>query len=269
MDRRTTIALALGTVSLGLLVYGTRRAHGRPSPRLSLTITTSPKVPPPSTVRGAVVCPGEIGVVPARLGLARPGDFVALRLANHSGTFTEIVWAVIETIHGKGSPAAKLPSSAPASTAMVVRLTGTIGSTIVSTPDAKMHGFSIGVRLVLETNCAWELFRSSSKGMALCGLYGQQVAGHPAPASAADAVAGQEVLVYLAPVEAGAAMTPGPGWDVPNPVWARIVHVSATKSVLRVLLLEQPAPMPSMTLGSGDRIDISRDCIFDVRPGGG
>ena len=63
-------------------------------------------------------------------------------------------------------------------------------------------------------------------------------------------------------------LSPGPGWDVPNPVWARVIDVSATQSVLQVVLLEEPTALPGMTLQYGDRLDIGRDCIFEVRSGG-
>ena len=265
MDRRTTTALVLGTASLGLLVYGTRRARRRPSRRFA--VPAIPKVAPPSTVRGAVVCPLELRQIPANLSDAQPGDFVAIRLADHAGTFTEVVWAVVESIHGKGKGASKLPGGSK-STAMGVRITGTIGPMTVATPNAAMHGFDVGSKFLLENNCAWELLHTTSRGMALCGVFGRDVSGKGTPAAAGAVVAGEEVLIYLAPVKSGTVLSPGPGWDVPNPVWARIIRVSRTKTVLRVRILEEPAAMPAMTLATGDRLDISRDCIFDVRPGG-
>ena len=254
-------AIALGVAGLGLVVYGaTRRV---PVPR-GRRVARRRKLPAPTTKQGAVVCPAALGRVPASTVGAKPGDFVALRLADHAGTFTEIVWAIILTIHGKG---AKLPWGA-SSTAMQVRLTGTIGTTSVAVPQTARHGFDIGDTLVLEDNCAWEVFHGNSKGMALCGLFGRKVSDTGTPAAAGALVAGEEVLIYLAPVKKGSVLTPGPGWDVPNPVWARVVRVSQTKSVLQVRLLDVPAPMPGMTLKKGTRIDINRDCVYGVRPGG-
>jgi hypothetical protein len=81
-------------------------------------------------------------------------------------------------------------------------------------------------------------------------------------------VAGEEVLIFIAPVKEGTAMTPAPGWDVPDPVWARITSVSGSKSILTVMLLKDPIERGGVLLRNGDSIDISRDCIFEVRPGG-
>lgn len=266
MDRRSTTAIALGVAGFGLLALGTRRTRKRPSARFDALTGTRKrrKLQPPVTSRGSVVCPLEVGHIPVSLSGAVPGDFVAIRLADNAGTFTEVVWGIIEAIHGKGS---KIPGGA-SSSSMVVRLTGSIGSASVTTPNSAMHGFDIGSTLLLEDNCAWEHFRSSAKGMALCGLYGQDVSGTSTPASAAGVVSGEEVLLFLAPVKDGTVMSPGPGWDVPDPVWARITDVSSSKSVLRVMLLDDPIEREGVSLRKGDSIDISRDCIFDVRPGG-
>ena len=110
MSKRKATAIAIGVAGLGLAVYGatrrTRRAlgPGQLARAHGLGRRGGPKVPVPTTKQGAVVCPAEFGHVPASTGAAKPGDFVALRLADHAGTFTEIVWAIILTIHGKGSP---------------------------------------------------------------------------------------------------------------------------------------------------------------------
>ncbi len=262
MASKKVVAIALGVAGLGLVTYGFARAR-KPAKRRRLP----KKVPPPTTKKGAVICPAELGFVPASTTTAEPGDFVALRLADHKGTFTEVVWAMILSIHGKGDDPSKLPGGS-ASTTMQVRLTGTVGTTSVHVPDTPRHGFDIGTKLVLEESCAWEVFHVNQKGMALCGLFGRQVAEGAIATGVDVLVAGEEVRVFLAPIKAGSMMIPGPGWDVANPVWTRIVDVSPTKNVLRVMLLEEPAPMPGMTLEEGNRLDINRDCVFDTRPGG-
>jgi len=263
MDVKTK-ALIAGTAGVGLLLYGLRGHRSKPSRRFQATLGS--KLPPPANVRGAVVCPLELKHIPADLSGARPGDFVALRVADHAGTFTELIWGIIESIHGTGA-AAKLPGGS-ASTAMTVKLTGSVGSMSVSAPNTAMHGFDLGSRLLLENTCAWEHFRTTAKGMALCGLFGQEVAGKAAPAAASTVGPGEDVLLYVAPVKPGTSLTPGPGWDVPNAVWARITRVSTSGSVLTVALLEDPQSAPGLMLAQGDTLDISRDCVFDVRPGG-
>lgn len=268
MDKRKTTAIALGAASLGLVVLGLRRGGSSAGPKASAKWTR--KVPgggstptPSKTSKGSVVCPAELGHLPASTVNAHPGDFVLLRLASAAGTFSEVVWAVIESIRNEG--ASKLPPGTDKSSAMRVRLVGTIGSSSVATPNTAKHGFDVGASILLDVGCAWEVFRTSSKGMALCGLFGQEVSGKGTPATAGAVVAGEEVLIYLAPVKEGAILVPGPGWDVANPVWARIVRVSSSGSILRVAILEPPAIVAGMTLVAGDELDISRDCVFGVR----
>ena len=212
-----------------------------------------------------MVCPAELGKLPAPTKSLKPGDFVAIRLADHAGGFTEVVWATVQSIIRKRK--SKLPGAV--ASAIRIRVTGTVGTSSVATPASEMHGFDIGTKMAIDRNCVWEVFHTSKRGMALCGLYGRKVSGQGTPAAAGAAVAGDEVLIYLAPVKDGTILVPGPGWDVPNPVWARIVRVSATQSVLRVKILDTPGAMPGMTLERGNVLDVSRDCIYEVRGAGG
>lgn len=257
-------AIGLG-IGLGLVVWG---FSGAPLPGSSSGSSLRRrrrrrlgKRKSPRTLKGSIVCPAEVGKVPAPSGNIKRGDFVAVRASNHAGTFSELVWGLVEG----GS---KLPGHT------VVRLVPAIGDDEVIPPSDHEHGFAIGDRLELHRDCLWEVLRANPHGMALCGTWGEQVAGRPpgggAPGAAAGATVGMDVLVFVAPVVEGTSLKRGPGWNVENPVWAQIIRESPSRNILRIQLLESPPDPPSgLKLAKGSRLDITRDCIFDTRPGGG
>lgn len=226
-----------------------RRRRGAPKPRRGS-----------KTLRGSVVCPAELDMMPPSAAGLRRGDFVAVRVSNLDGSFTELVWGMIDG----GS---KLPGYT------TVRLVPAIGDTEVIAPDDSRHGFAIGDRIEVGKDCLWEVLHTNPHGMALCGTWGEQVAGRPpgggAPGAAAGATVGMDVLLYLAPVAKGTSLQRGAGWNVENPAWGQIISESPSRNILRVQLLESPPdPGPELKLRAGSRLDITRDCIFGVRPGG-
>ncbi len=256
MERKTVAVLSLGAA--GALVWlGIRQSRG--APRVPYVPGSTPPPPgvPGSTKAelGDVVCPAEVSFIPASMHGARRGDFVTIRLSSKDGKFGELVWAVLsENPNPKGKPRPNV----------LVRLTGALGGLAVSFPKASLHGFDVGMKLLVSRECAWDVFRTSKKGMALCGQFGVHIAGHGTPAAVGSVVAGEDVRIFVGPVKLGTKLQPGSGWDTANPTWAKVVHVSPAKNVMRVQLLEQPSH-PDVNMLIGDRLDITRDCVFDTR----
>ncbi len=236
---------------LGLAAFGLAVAAYRPKKKRRQTQRT-----PASNEKGAVICPKDAGRIPAATGSVRPGDLVALEVADHARTFMESVWGIVEGIRGRGAKTG--PDG------MLVRITGKVGRTSVKAPRTDMHGFDLGQRIMLGTDCAWDVFHVTPKGMALCGLYGDQVAESGSVGGAASP--GDEAKVFLAPVKPRTVLEPGAGWNEPNPVWTRVIAQSKSKNILRVKLLDDPIPSRGTTLLKGDTIDIGRDCIYGLRP---
>ncbi len=238
-------------VAVGLALMGFVAASYRPKPKKK----RSRRVPA-SNEKGAIVCPMDAGRIPASTHSVRPGDLVAIEIADHARTFIESVWGIVEGIRDRGVKTG--PDG------MLVRLTGKVGRTSVKAPRTEMHGYDLGQRVLVGADCAWDVFHTSPSGMALCGLYGEQVA--ETTSVGATAAPGDEVRIFLAPVKHGTVLEPGPGWNIPNAVWARVVGQSRSKNILRVRLLEEPIHSRGVELNEGDAIDIGRDCIFGLRP---
>jgi hypothetical protein len=236
---------------MGLAVFGLAVAAYRPKRKKKATRRV-----PSSNERGAIICPSSAGRLPASTGSVRPGDLVALEVADHARTYMESVWAIVEGIRDRGAKTG--PDG------MLVRITGKVGRTSVRAPRTEMHGYDLGQRVMLGTDCAWDVFHVTPKGMALCGLYGDQAS--ESESVGASASPGDEAKLFLAPVKHGTVLEPGPGWNIPNPVWARVIAQSRSKNVLRVKLLQEPVHSRGVDLRKGDTIDIGRDCIYGLRP---
>lgn len=261
VSRKYLAAAALGTLGLGLVTWGfmggagaTKRRRRRGPAR------GAPRPISPTTLKGMVVCPAEVSVVPASTAKLKVGDFVAVRVSDHAGTFSELVWGGVIG-----------PSRIPNQTR--IRIVPAIGDSSVIAPKVELHGFDIGRTLDIDRDCIWEVLHTNPHGMALCSSWGEQVAGRPPgggfPGAAAGATVGQEVQIFLAPVKKGTVLRRGPGWNIENPVWAQIIYESPSRSIVRVQLLESPpVEVPGLELRKTSRLDITRDCIFGVQAGG-
>lgn len=234
-------AVAGGAVAV---VTGVAIAFARPKKK-------KPKKP------GRLFCPAEVGrSAPSRPADLAVGDFVGVSLVAGDEKSGESTWAVILKLGEKGD------------TRMWVRLVGA-HSTVGPKPLLETHGFRLGQSLLVDWPCVWELFRPEKRtGLALCGQWGKDVALRE-PALFTPTTE-HEVLVYIAPADPANPQLPGPGWDVEDPVWARIVSVSPGGSVMRVRILDEPENrLPSGKtahgLEQGDELDVTRDCIFDTR----
>lgn len=255
VNRKYIAAAALGTVGLGLVAWGVSGGSVAKSRRRRGRLRGAPRPTSTKTLRGAIVCPAELGKVAASTASLKKGDFAAVRVTDHAGTFSELIWG---TVVGSS----RIPNRTR------VRLVPAIGDSAVIAPRVELHGFDIGRTLDIDRDCFWEVLHANPHGMALCGTWGAQVAGH-LPEGGTTAVVGQDVQLYLAPVKKGTVLRRGSGWNIENPVWAQIVHVSQSGSILRVQLLESPpVPGPRLKLRVSSRLDITRDCIFGVRAGG-
>ena len=204
------------------------------------------------------LCPDSIGrTAPHRPDDLHPGDFVALTFASGDEKVKAATWAVVLS----------LPDD-PTDTRMWVRIVGAVSPT-GATKLPKAVGQKLGDTLVVPWSCVWDFFRSKGgKGLALCGSFGEEISGKkPALVEPTPAM---DVQLWLAVADPKNPQLPGPGWNIPDPVWARVLSVSQSGSVVRVRIIDDPFvpegfSAPPHGILRGDELDVTRDCIFDFR----
>lgn len=231
--------IGIGIVAIGGLALASRRRR-------------RPKKKP------HMLCPSAAGKsAPKRPEDLGPGDFVALTFASGDEKVKATTWALV----------LRLPED-KADLRMWVRLVGET-TTAGPVPLPKEVGKTLGDTLVADWSCVWDFYRAAhGKGLVLCGNFGEQVSGKkPALVEPTPLM---DVQIYLALADANNPQLPGPGWDVPDPVWARVLSVSLGGSVVRVRIVTEPripegATEPIHGMKVGDELDITRDCIFDFR----
>ncbi len=224
--------LGLGLLAAGVVVVGVAASSGGRRRRRA--------------ARTSVVCPAS---TPADTSELQLGDFVAITLRSGDRKLLVTTWALVVG----NRPGRKLR----------VRLVGEFGLAGVRMLPPEL-GFRLGDHVVIARTCILEVYHPARSGVVLCGQWLVDATGKGA-ASAADRVAGDEVLIWLAPADPSNPQLPGPGWDVKDSVWARIEAVSRAGHVLRVRVLDDPANTAGHGIVAGDVFDITRECIADTR----
>lgn len=203
----------------------------------------TPRARSSARVRGRIECPARPRADTSGL---REGDFVAITL--RGAKVSAATWAVVITA---GVPDVR------------ARLVGEFGPVGVRALPAKL-GFRLGDILTFSRECIFETYRPSSTGVVLCGQWLRDVSGR-GPVSSSTAAPGDDVQIWLAPADPKNPQQPGPGFDVPDPVWAKIESVSVAGHVLRVRVLDAPTNTAGHGVVAGAEFDITRECIADRR----
>lgn len=203
--------------------------------------------PPAGVPSGHPLCPGDAGSYPADLTGLKVGDFVVVTLANTTNTLRESTWArVLGTREGR------------VTVELVGEMVPGVDTGFEAVPRSlktEWHGFHVGQKLFMRSNCIWDvLHRNPQPGAILCGMQGRYAFGHP-PLAERHLAPGFRVRIALAP----------PQGRVSEPIWAEVLSVSPTGSVITARLLEQPQ-IPQHGFALGDVVQFARDCVFEVEP---
>jgi hypothetical protein len=197
---------------------------------------------------GRLFCPREGGRVPAPSHLLERGDFVVVQLRSADGAFSEPTWATILDASGDD---------------LVAVISGEQVEEGVRPIATDKHGFRLGHQLVLERDCIWEVFHpTDSLGQILCGPQIDELAKFTGEAFmpvrgglTVEAGDGARVIV------ADKASFGNTWWE---PLWTRIVNVSATGQILTAIVDEDPKQGERHGLVRGSVLRFNRDCVIGV-----
>ncbi len=204
--------------------------------------------------RPSVVCPARPPADTSELAI---GDYVAVTLRGPKTTSKKserlrvTTWALV---------VGNQPNRR-----VLVRLVGEFGLAGVRMLPAEL-GYQLGDRITIARQCILEVYHPARSGVVLCGQWLVDATGKGAVA-AANRVAGDEVLIFIAPADPNNPQLPGPGWDILDSVWARIESISRAGHVLSVRVLDDPSNTAGHGIVAGDTFDITRECIADARAG--
>jgi hypothetical protein len=202
----------------------------------------------PLVPTGRILCPGDLGKIPASSAALVVGDFVVVQLASGDGKFHESTWAVVTSI---------------GATTVVARISGEQLQTGIRPLQTKKHGFRVGNEILLSKDCIWDVYRPVTfSGQILCGpdLAALDTIEKP-PLRALPAALtldiGDRAQIVVASSEAA-----GTAWH--EKLWTRVVSMSPTAQVVSALVDEEPTQNDKHALVKGSLLRFNRDCIVKV-----
>lgn len=194
---------------------------------------------------GHPLCPLEAAAEPADLTGLHVGDFVIVTLANQPNTLRESTWAKVTGVSKSRIVVEIVGEARPGIEEGLEPIPGSL--------KTEWHGFHIGQKLFLSPECIWDvLHQNPQPGAILCGPQGQYAFGEP-PLAHVFLATGFRVHIALAP----------PGGRFSEPVWAEVLRISPTGSVVTARILSEPQ-LEAHGFREGDVVEFARDCIFGV-----
>jgi len=201
-------------------------------------------------LHGHIVCPSDTGRIPASTAGLSAGDFVVLRVASADDSFAEMTWAVVLTI-------------SPDGTQIQVRLAGEHTETGLKPLDTARHRFRIGQKLLVPSNCVFDVYRPPSfAGQILCGpgLAALDESEDPDLRPSPEALGigrGNRARIVVASTEAQ-----GTAWH--EVLWTTITATSPTGQILTGVVDEDPKQSTQHGLRRGSTLHFNRDCVVEV-----
>lgn len=199
---------------------------------------------------GHIVCPADIGRIPASTAGLDKGDFVVLRVASADDSFAEMTWAMVLTL-------------SPDGTRLQVRLAGEQTETGLKPLDTAKHRFRIGQTMLVDAACIFDVYRPASfSGQVLCGpaLAALDESEDPDLRPAPEALGigrGNRARIVVASTEAQ-----GTAWH--EVLWTTITSTSPTGQVLTGVVDEDPKLATQHGLRRGSTLHFNRDCVVEV-----
>lgn len=191
--------------------------------------------------RGRPVCPPS----PAPTAGLRAGDYAILVLEDRGSTFEEVVWG-------------QVLSRAPDGGRFLFRLLGTTGEQGAVQLAKQKHGFRIGDMLEVDADCIWDTMAlpdTGGKGQLFCGFAGEELLGDP-PVLVSDLAPKDEVKVVASTLIGSEAHA--------DELWVKVDGISRTGNVIYGTIIS-PVHFPMHGFRQWQKIQFSRDCIFDAR----
>jgi hypothetical protein len=198
---------------------------------------------------GRLVCPASRQVADNDL---RPGSYVVLELGSADGKFTEPTWAKIRKRKLLGDN-------------LEVQLVGEINEVGSALPlTTARHGYALDQRLSVDPSCVWDVYRPPSGTAELvCG-----VALEAIPASLGIPRIPDPDASKLRRDDDAAVVIAAEGRPT-ELLWVRIESSSPGAQSLSGRVLQKTLHADVHGINQGDKLQFVRDCVVDVRLGGG
>lgn len=204
-----------------------------------------------TTEPGSVLCPQDVGKLPANTSSLSKGDFIIIELISADKKFVEPTWAQVLSI-------------SPDSDHLYVQITGELTNQGLRPIETDKHKFFLGQKIVIDRSCVFDVLHAASTftGQVVCGpgfLALKDSSGDPlfSPVDTSAVKNGDFVQVIVASPEAQ-----GTAWH--ESVWVILTEVSPTKQILKGIVSEDPSLTPQHGLVKYSELEFTRDCVIGV-----
>lgn len=191
------------------------------------------------------MCPKDVGKTPPNTSSLKPGDAVILHAASADDKFIEPLWA-------------RVVSVSPDRKSLYVEILAEQAPYGLRLPQSKQHGFYLGDRLIVGSDCIFDILAQGNKPAAniavWCGPMLEMAEGKYKPVDTSKVKVGDMVRVLVG--EKGGA------WY--EPLWVEVTGISTTGTVVRGRIYKKPTMTASHGLKQFGELEFTRDCVVGI-----